>query len=78
MIAIMNIDEGTVMGRQVSGFPLSDAEHYFGCPLCGGYVDMRDRVWLENTKSRCRTRRKIGRSSASLADRQIAVCVQII
>jgi hypothetical protein len=38
---------GTRMGRQVSGFPLSDAEHYFRCPLCHGYVDIRDRVWLE-------------------------------
>jgi hypothetical protein len=38
---------GTIMGKQVTGFPLSDAEHYFRCPLCGGYVDMRDRVWLE-------------------------------
>jgi hypothetical protein len=23
------------------------AEHFKRCPLCGGYVDMRDRVWLE-------------------------------
>ena len=26
---------------------LSEAEHFKRCPLCGGYVDMRDRVWLE-------------------------------
>jgi hypothetical protein len=38
---------GTVIGRQVSGPPLSEAEHFRKCPLCGGYVDMRDRAWLE-------------------------------
>jgi hypothetical protein len=52
MAAIMPIDEprprGAVIGWQVSGPPLSDAEHYFRCPLCGGYVDMSDRVWLED------------------------------
>jgi hypothetical protein len=26
---------------------MSPAEHFKRCPLCGGYVDMRDRVWLE-------------------------------
>jgi hypothetical protein len=31
----------------VSQPPLSEAEHFRKCPLCGGYVDMRDRVWLE-------------------------------
>jgi hypothetical protein len=33
---------GTVIGRQVSGRPLSEAEHFRKCPLCGSYVDMRD------------------------------------
>jgi hypothetical protein len=37
---------GTLIGRQISGPPLSEAEHFKRCPLCGGYVDMRDRVWL--------------------------------
>jgi hypothetical protein len=49
---IANLNEpgprGTVIGRQVSGPPLSEAEHFRKCPLCGGYVDMRDRVWLED------------------------------
>jgi hypothetical protein len=35
---------GTVIGRQVTGRPLSEAEHFRKCPLCGGYVDMCDRV----------------------------------
>jgi hypothetical protein len=47
----MRVDEprprGTVIGRQVSGPRLSEAEHFKRCPLCGGYVDMRDRAWLE-------------------------------
>jgi hypothetical protein len=33
---------GTVIGKQVTGPPLSEAEHFRKCPLCGGYVDMRD------------------------------------
>jgi hypothetical protein len=36
---IASIDEPrprrTIMGKQVSGFPLSDAEHYFRCKFCG-------------------------------------------
>ena len=67
MPAIKAIDEprprGTVIGRQVSRPLLSEAEHFKRCPLCHGYVDMRDRVWLTNTNSRCRIRRKIGCSS---------------
>jgi hypothetical protein len=52
MTAIMPIDEprprGSVMGKQVSGPRLTEAEHFRKCPLCGGYVDMRDRVWLDD------------------------------
>jgi hypothetical protein len=53
MTAIMPMDEpqprGTVMGKQVSGPRLTEAEHFRRCPLCGGYVDMRDRVWLKRS-----------------------------
>jgi hypothetical protein len=47
-IAIMEdpIPRGTIMGKQVTGPRLSEAEHFKRCPLCGGYVDMRDRVWI--------------------------------
>jgi hypothetical protein len=38
---------GVVIGRQITGPRLSEAEHFRKCPMCGGYVDMRDRVWLE-------------------------------
>jgi hypothetical protein len=38
---------GTVIGKRVGGPPLDEAGHFFKCPLCGGYIDMRDRVWVE-------------------------------
>jgi hypothetical protein len=38
---------GTVIGRQVTARPLSEAERFRKCPVCGGYVDMRDRVWVD-------------------------------
>jgi hypothetical protein len=38
---------GTAIGKQITGRPLTEAEHFRKCPLCGGYVDMRDRVWLD-------------------------------
>jgi hypothetical protein len=51
MPTIMLMDEprprGSIVRRQISGPPLTEAEHFKRCPLCGGYVDMRDRVWLE-------------------------------
>jgi hypothetical protein len=51
MTAIMTIDEprprGTVISRQVAGPRLTEAKHFRKCPLCCGYVDMRDRVWIE-------------------------------
>jgi hypothetical protein len=34
---------GTVIGRQITGPRLTEAGHFRKCPLCGGYVDMRDR-----------------------------------
>jgi hypothetical protein len=47
---IASLDEprprGTVIGRQISGPRLTEAEHFRKCPMCGGYVDMRDQVWL--------------------------------
>jgi hypothetical protein len=51
----MTIDEprprDTIIGRKVSGPLLSEAEHFKRCPLCGGCVDMRDRVWLVRTSA---------------------------
>jgi hypothetical protein len=51
MTTIMDIDEpiprGTIIG-QYTGAPRTEAEHFARCPLCGGYVDMRDLVWCED------------------------------
>ena len=33
---------GEIIGKQVDGPPLSEAEHYFKCEACGGFFDMRD------------------------------------
>jgi hypothetical protein len=38
---------GVVIGRQITGPRLTEAEHFRKCPMCGGYVDMRDRVWVD-------------------------------
>jgi hypothetical protein len=52
MTTIMPIEEprppGTVIGRQISGPPLIEAEHFKRCSLCGGCVDLRDRVWFDD------------------------------
>jgi hypothetical protein len=51
MTKIMPIDDpiarGTVIGERVGGPPLSEADHYFKCPLCGGYFDARDKGWVD-------------------------------
>jgi hypothetical protein len=36
------IPRGKIIGKQVGGPPLSEAEHYFKCEACGGWFDMRD------------------------------------
>ena len=51
MTAIMTIDEprprGTVIGEQVTGPRLTEAEHFRKCPVCGAYFHMRDLVWFD-------------------------------
>jgi hypothetical protein len=37
---------GSIIG-QWGGPPRTEAEHFAQCPLCGGYVDMRDLVCME-------------------------------
>jgi hypothetical protein len=36
------IPRGKIIGKQVGGSPLSEAEHYSKCEACGGWFDMRD------------------------------------
>jgi hypothetical protein len=36
------IPRARIIGKQVGGPPLSEAEHFWKCEACGGYFDMRD------------------------------------
>jgi hypothetical protein len=36
------IPRGKIIGKQIGGPPLSEAEHFWKCQACGGYFDMRD------------------------------------
>ena len=51
MTAIMSIEEGrprgTVLGERADRRRVSEAEHYFRCKICGGFIDARDLAWLE-------------------------------
>jgi hypothetical protein len=68
MPAIMSLEEprprGTVLGERAHRRRVSEAENFFRCNICGGYLDARDYVWVRITKARCRTRRKIACSSS--------------
>jgi len=36
------IPRGTIIGKQVGGPRLSEAEHFLKCEACGGFFDKRD------------------------------------
>jgi hypothetical protein len=40
--SMTGIARGTVIGKQVSGPPLSEADHFFKFEMCGDWFDMRD------------------------------------
>jgi hypothetical protein len=40
--SMTGIPRGTVIGKQVSGPPLSEADHFFKFEMCGDWFDMRD------------------------------------
>jgi hypothetical protein len=50
MPAIMSLQEprprGTVLGERVDRRRVSEAENFFRCNICGGYLDARDYVWV--------------------------------
>ena len=52
MTAIMPIDEprprGTCMGTRADARPVREADHYFRCKICGGFIDARDLAWVED------------------------------
>jgi len=52
MTTIMPIDEprprGTVFGERSDRRRVCEAEHYFRCRICGGFIDARDVAWIED------------------------------
>jgi hypothetical protein len=52
MTAIMPFDEprprGTIHGERADRRRVREAEHYFRCKLCGGFIDARDLAWVED------------------------------
>ncbi len=51
-MAIMSLDEprprGTVLGERADRRRVGEAEHFFRCKICGGYLDARDLVWIKD------------------------------
>jgi len=54
MTAIMSIEEprprGTAPGERADRRRVSEAEHYFRCKICGGFIDGRDLAWFEDQR----------------------------
>jgi hypothetical protein len=52
MAAIMSFEEprprGTVLGERAHRRRVSEADNFFQCNICGGYLDGRDFVWIED------------------------------
>jgi hypothetical protein len=38
----MTIRHGEIIGKRVGGQAKDEAEHFLQCPVCAGWVDMRD------------------------------------
>jgi uncharacterized protein (DUF2342 family) len=51
LTAIMSLDEprrrGTLVGVRTDRRPVREAEHFFRCVACNGWIDARDYVWVE-------------------------------
>ena len=51
-MAIMSLDEprprGTVLGERADRRRVPEAEHYFRCKVCNGWIGARDLVWVED------------------------------
>ena len=69
MATIMPIDEprprGTVLGERADRRRVCETDHYFRYKLCGGYLDARDLVWIEDHEGPLPHPRKIKLSSAT-------------
>jgi hypothetical protein len=57
-LGAMQINEprprGTVVGERADRRRVGEAENFFRCNICGGYLDAQDYVWFWITKARCR------------------------
>ena len=55
MTAIMSIDEprprGTLLGERAGRRRVREADYYFRCRICGGFIDARDIAWIEDHSS---------------------------
>jgi hypothetical protein len=40
--ATPTIPRGKIIGKETAGPPLSEAEHFWKCEACGGWIDCRD------------------------------------
>ena len=49
---VASLDEafarGKYMGTQNSGLPMTEADRFERCPICGGFVDVADLAWVED------------------------------
>jgi hypothetical protein len=52
MTAIMPIDEpiprGKVFGQRAGRRRVPEADHYFRCRICNGFIDARDLAWVDD------------------------------
>ena len=52
MTAIMSLGEprpgGTMLGERADKRRVCETDHFFRCMICGGYLDARDLVWIED------------------------------
>jgi hypothetical protein len=39
---------GTIMGKRSDGRLVPEAEHFFRCVACGGWIDGRDWSWVQD------------------------------
>ena len=39
---------GMFIGERADGRHVPEAQHYFRCKACGGWIDMRDLAWCED------------------------------
>jgi hypothetical protein len=41
---------GTVVGERADRLGVGEAEHFFRCKACNGWIDARDLTWIEDPR----------------------------